>query len=362
MRKITELDLIAARDRRLRSERQRAIAHRQLLIAQAFDTTATLNPILTTVANQFMRDPSGFVGIRLMPPFATAMQSANYYLFTAAELAQVPNLPGRAPGSAYPRLKQTISNDNYSCKDYGIEGPVADEDRKKYSAYFDADLSTTRRLIDTIRVNHEQRVYNLVTTGGTPGAAIAVPWNDATSNPKGDVDAARESIRQNIGLQPNLLIITQPMLNTLSIHPRLLDVFKYTTAGVLEEDRLAAYFQVKSVAIARNVVATNVEGQNFSPADIWGNNAVLAHVNDAQDLMVPNYGRTFYWTSFTSEVNMNTGGSGPAMTTGGGGPDLMAIFSYRDETVKSDIHRTEHYVGEKLTAVNAGFILQSPLH
>ncbi|HZV33106.1 MAG TPA: hypothetical protein VFB72_00910, partial [Verrucomicrobiae bacterium] len=348
--------------RRLRRERKRALSgFYDLGIAKAFDTTATLNPILTTVANQFMRDPSGFVGIKLLPPFASAIQSGKYYLFTAAELAQVPNLAARAPGSAYPRLKQSLSNDSFACEDYGIEGPVADEDRKKYSTYFDADLSTTRRLVDTIRVNHEQRVYNLVTTGGTPSAAVAVPWNDATSNPKGDVDAAREGVRQNIGLLPNLLIITQPMLNALSIHPKILDVFKYTTPGVLTEDRLAAYFQIQEVAIAKNVIATNNEGQAFVPADIWGNNAVVAHVNDAQDLLVPNFGRTFYWTAFTSTVDINTGGTGPAMTAGGGGPDLMQVFSYRDETVKSDIHRTEHYVGEKLTAVNAGYVLQNPL-
>lgn len=346
--------LIAVRDRRLREEHG-------ILRAQAIDTSATLNPILTTICNQFMRDPSGFVAEDLFPSFPSAMQSANYYVFTAAELAQVPNLPGRAPGSAYPRLKQTLSSDSFFCKDYGIEGPVADEDRQKYATYFDADLSTVRRLVDTIRVNREQRVYALVTGGGAPSAAIAVPWNDATSNPKGDVDAARESIRQNIGLMPNLLVITQPMLNVLSIHPKLLDVFKYTVPGVLDEDRLAAYFQIQKVKIAKNVIATNNEGQAFTPADIWGNNAVLAHTNSAADLMVPNFGRTFHWTAFTSQVSINTGGTGPAMTTGGGGPDLMQVFSYRDETVKSDIHRTEHYVGEKLTATNAGFVLQNPL-
>ena len=356
-RKITADDLIAARNRRLRKD-----ALRRAIIARAFDTTATLNPLLTTICNQFMRDPAGFVGTRLFPPFASSLQAANYYLFTAAELANVATLKGRAPGSAYPRIKRTLSNDKYGCTDYGVEAPVPDEDRAKYANYFDADLSAVRQIIDTIRVNHEQRVYNkTVTTGGTPSAAVAVKWTDAASSPKTDVDAARENIRQNIGLLPNLLVITQPMLNVLSIHPKLQDVFKFTVGGVLDEDRIAAYFQVAECAIARNIVATNNEGQAFSPADIWGDNAVLAHVNDEQDLMVPNFGRTFFWSSFTSKVNLQTGGTGPAMTTGGGGPDIMQITSYRDETVKSDIHRSEHYTDEHLTAVNAGFVLTSPV-
>ena len=325
------------------------------------DTTATLNPILTTVCNQFMRDPAGFVGARLFPPLATALQAASYYLFTAADLANVPVLAGRAPGSGYPRMKQQVSNDNYSCVDYGLECPVADEDRKKYAAYFDADMSAARRIIDTIRVNHEQRVYAKVTAGSVPSAALAIHWNDGSGSPKVDVDTARENIRKNIGLLPNTLVITQPMLNALSIHPKITDLFKYTTPGTLSEEQLAIYFGLEQVLVARNVVATNNEGQTFTPADIWGNNAVLAHVNPAQDLMAPNFGRTFYWTAFTSQVDAQTGGTGPGMTTGGGGPDLLQIMDYRDETVKSDIHRCEHYTGEKITAPNAGYVLTGVL-
>ena len=71
------------------------------------DTTATLSPILTGIANQFMRDPAGFVAARVLPPFAAALQSANYYMFTAAELAQAANLAKRAPGTGYQRIKRT---------------------------------------------------------------------------------------------------------------------------------------------------------------------------------------------------------------------------------------------------------------
>ena len=325
------------------------------------DTTATLNPILSGIANQFMRDPAGFVGTRLFPPFAAALQAANYYLFTAAELAQAAALGKRAPGTAYARIKRTLSNDKYACEDYGIEAPVPDEDRKKYAAFFDADMSAVRQIVDTLRVNHEQRVYTAVTDPTVPSAAIAVPWNDGASNPRADVDAAREHIRTQIGLLPNMLVITQPMLNSLAIHPKLVDLFKYTRPGVLNEEILAAYFGIDQVAVARNVIATNNEGEAFVPADIWGNLACVAHVNSAQDLMVPNFGRTFYWTAFTSEITPPTGGTGPGMVAGGGGPELLQVTSYRDETVKSDIHRSEHYVSEKMTAVQAGFTLTSVL-
>jgi hypothetical protein len=324
------------------------------------DTTATLNPILTGVANGFMRARDGFVGRRLFPGFASALQAAAYYLFTAAELAQVGNAAKRAPGTPYPRLKRTVSNDKFAAENYGFEAPVPDEDRKKYAAFFDADIAATRQLVDSITIGHEIRVYNKVTDASVPTAALAVPWNSGVSNPRQDVDVAREQIRLNIGLLPNIMVISQPILNVLALHPKLVDLFKYTRPGVLNEQILAAYFGVDEVVVAKNVIATNNEGQAFTPADIWGNLVALAHVNDAQDLMVPSFGRTFYWTAFTSEVTPPTGGTGPGMIMGGG-PDLLSITSYRDETVKSDIHRSEHYTDEKLTAAKAGFTLTSVL-
>ena len=330
----------------------------------SIQTNATLNPILTKVANQFMRDPKGFVGAKLLPPFATALQAANYYMFGAAELANVPVLKPRAPGTGYPRITQVLSNDTYFCQNYGLEGLVPDEERKKYGAFFDVDVARVRKLTDTLKVNHELRVHTLTTNpANIANAVVAMKWDDPASSPKDDVDAAKEYIRLQSGMEVNLMVLSNPVFLKLQSHPKLLDVFKYTTPGLMNEDKLANYFGLPQggLVVAKTVQATNNEGQIFTPADIWGHDVVLAHVEEGNDLELPNFGRTFYWTAFTSLVNEATGGTGPGMVTGGGGPDLLNIMDYRDETKKSDVHRCEHYVGEKLTAPGAGFVLQSVL-
>lgn len=328
-------------------------------------TNATLNPILTKIANQFMRDPKGFVGARLAPPFATALQAASYYVFSAEELANTPVLKPRAPGSGYPRITSILSNDNYYCQNYGLEALVPDEERLKYGAYFDVDVARVRKLVDTIKVNHELRVHTLATnTAQVPYAGVAVKWDDPSSNPKDDVDAAKEYIRQQTGMEVNLMTISNPVFLKLQQHPKLLDVFKYTSPGLLNEDKLASYFGLPQggLAIAKTVQATNLEGQTFTPADIWGHDCVLAHVEEGDDLELPNFARTFYWTAFTSPVTEKTGGTGPGMVAGGGGgSDLLQIFDYRDETKKSDVHRGEHYVGEKVVGQKAAFYYQNVL-
>jgi hypothetical protein len=320
-------------------------------------TSATLNPILTDFANQFMRDPAGFVADLILPPFPAPLQSGLYYKFAPGDVANVPLLTPRAPGRPYPRLQTKLTNDNYACEDFGLEAPAPDEERKKYGAYFDLDRLKVNRIVDTIRVNREIRAVNLVGGAGIQSAAIAIPWNDPTSNPKGDIDAAKEYIRQQSGLRATTLVISEPTKLVLEYHPKLADLFKFTSAGLVNEQKMAAYFGLDEVHVARNIQATNNEGQIFTPADIWGNFALVCVVQKNSDLEMPTLGRSFHWTAFTSEVSINTGGTGPAMTAGGAGPELMSIFTYRDETVKSDIHRGEHYLAEKLVAPAAGYTL-----
>jgi hypothetical protein len=331
----------------------------------AIQTTSTLNPILTKIANQFMRDPKGFVADRLSPPFPTALQSANYYMFGADELANVPILRPRAPGSGYPRITSVLSNDNYYCQNYGLEGLVPDEERAKYGAFFDADVAKVRKIVDTVRVNREIRLQTLVTNPNLVSyAGVGAKWDDPTSSPKDDVDAAKEFIRLNSGMEVNVMVIPNPVFLKLQEHPKLLDLFKYTSSGLMNEDKLANYFGLPQggLVIAKAVQATNLEGQVFTPADIWGHNCILGHAESGDDLELPNFSRTFYWTAFTSPVTPATGGTGPGMAAGsGGGPDLIEIMDYRDETKKSDVHRGEHYVGEKIVGAKAGFLLQNVL-
>ena len=326
----------------------------------AMQTTATLNPLLTAIANQFMRDPKGFVAPKVAPPFPTALQAANYYVFGPEELADTAVLAARAPGSGYPRITQVLSNDTYFCQNYGLEGLVPDEERLKYASFFDVDVARVRKIVDTIKVNQEQRLTTLVNNpNNVAWAAIAVKWSDPASNPKADFDAASEYIRLNSGMPVNRMVINNPVFLTLIRHPALLDVFKFTNPGLLNEDKLAMYFglPVGGVVVAKTVQATNNEGQTFTPSDIWGTNVLLCHAEEG-DLEIPNFARIFYWTAFTSPVTEKTGGTGPGMNAGGGGgPDLLEVMDYRDETKKSDVHRSEHYVGEKIVAKNAAFLL-----
>jgi len=324
------------------------------------ETTATLNPILTVVANAFIRDPKGFVADIIAPRFPAPLQAGTYYKFAAADIANVPNLKPRASGAPYTRIQTKVGSDSYNCENYGLEAPAPDEERKKYATYFDLDRVKVSRIVDTIRVNRELRVVGLVNT--LPAANIAVPWNDPSSNPKADVDAACEVIRQQSGTAKGQITMTinHPTFLALQTHPKLTDLFKFTSPGVLNEEKLTSYFGVRRVVIAYNIQAINDEGQAFSAADIWGNQASFTVDVESADLEVPCCLRTFNWTAFTDLVSTLDSGGAPA-TGSGGGAGEQTIFTYLDENVKSDIHRGDYYVAEKVISPGCGYVLNNCL-
>ena len=310
-------------------------------------SSATLNPVLTGHAEKFMRQPGGFVGGALFPAFSSGLQSASYYVFDAENYLGIPQNIRRAPGTPFKRIMPKVSDDSFACKGYGLEQPVPDEDRAKYASYLAADLAAARRLTDIIKINHEIRVHSLATdTTKVPNATISTKWDDSSSDPKADVAAAKEAIRHAIGANPNTMIVSRPVMNVLDVHPKLVDLFKYTMPGVMNEDKLAQYFGIQNILVAEQVIATNQEGQAVTAADIWGDDVVLAHVQPGQDLMLLNFGRTFYWDQFGSPEQ-------------DGVP--IAIETYRDDTVKSDIHRALHQTDEKLVGPQAGYLLHDAL-
>jgi hypothetical protein len=309
-------------------------------------STATANPVLSGHAEKFMRDPAGFVGLALFPSFSSGAQSSDYYVFDAANHLEVAQNIRHAPGTGFKRIFSQVSDDTYACKDYGIEHPVPDTQRAKYRNQLDLDMAAVKRLTDTIKINHEIRVRDLVTGGSVPNAAISVKWNDGASSPKDDVDAAKEAIRTAIGVQPNLMVISRPVMNALEIHNKLLEVFKYTQAGLVNEAKLASYLGIARILVADQVIATNQEGQAITAADIWGDSVVLAHVNPGQDLMRLNLGRTFFWDEFGS--------------AGADGVPIQ-VQTYRDEPVESDVHRARHFTDEKIVGSTAGYVLTDAL-
>ena len=307
------------------------------------NSNVAFNPVLTLTAQKFMQDAPAFVGRRLFPLFFTALQAANYYVFDRENLLNTPTNIRRGPAAPYARQVMQLSGDSFSCQNYGVEEPVDDEERAKYGSAVDADNAAVRRGVNTILINHEMRVRNkIVSSTAIPTSSPGTQWDLANSTPIQDVRAMREAVHSNCGLDANTLCVNRNVFNVLCDHPQILDRIKYSERGIITQQILAAVFGVDEVLVAGGVTNSAAEGLALSPAGIWDDTVVLAHVETAQDLSAPNFGRTFAWRQFT-------------------GPDGLQTFTYRQNEIDSDVQRVRQHCDEKLVGPECGYVLSDVL-
>lgn len=299
----------------------------------------TVNPVLSVTATMYAAGADQYVAKQLFPVFPTGLQAATYYKFDAENMLNIPQLIARAPGTPYSRGRVQASQDTYATHDYGHEEVVDDRERKKYASAFDADKAAVRRAMRVILVNQEVRAHALAVGAGVPTSNVGTKWDAASGqDPVGDVKAAKEVIRINSGMTANTLLFTQPVVDVLSELATIVDKIKYSQRGIITPDLLAAVFGVERIIIAKTVANSANEGQAVTPADIWGDDAILAYVDSSRDLDVPTFGRIMHWTE---EV----------------GAEGVVVESYRDDTGRSDVHRVRNDSDEKLVAPACGYRL-----
>jgi hypothetical protein len=308
-------------------------------------SSASFNPVLSKMFNAFFVDPAGFIGLQLAPLFITAEQAATYPVFPAGNFTDVPVLKQRAPGTGFQRSVPTISDDLYGCKNYGHETPVADENRKKYAKQIDADRAAMRRNAHVILFNHEVRVHTIYHSGAIASSSPATKWDDPESDPVADVKAIKQIIRAATGMTPNLLTIPEIVKDKLSVHPKIRAIFP-NYDGDIGVEQLRIAFGIPMLKIAGAVQNTAAEGQVAALGDLWEDDVTLSVSSQGQDLELPNAMRTFLW-----------GAAGES----GGGEGGSYIETYRDDTVKSDIHRSLHHTDEKVTGEGFAYMLTDVL-
>lgn len=123
--------------------------------------------------------------------------------------------------------------------------------------------------------------------------AGAAKWTDAASDPKADVDAAKEAIRRQTGRYPNVMVLGPSAFLALTNHPKITERFKYTSSDSITEAMLARFFNLDKVVQGKGVYLPDGAADTDLATDIWGNDAVLAYVPAQGNWMVPSYSYTY---------------------------------------------------------------------
>lgn len=119
-------------------------------------------------------------------------------------------------------------------------------------------------------------------------------WSAAGSNPIAQVDAAREVIRRQIGMYPNVAVIGPRVFTVLKEHAAVVDRVKNVSKDSITPEVVANLLSLEALGIGEAVYLPDDAGEDDAFTDVWGNTFVLAYApQKPSGLHEPAFGYTY---------------------------------------------------------------------
>jgi hypothetical protein len=290
-------------------------------------TDIHVNAALTDLSVAYRQDNPPISDV-MFPRVTVTKQSDKYFVWDKGDLWRR-NARKRAPGTDFPELALRLSTDSYSAEQYATSYPIPDEHRRNQDPAVDLERTGTEHIMDTLALEKDLTFATDFMKTGVWGTdtTVAVKWDDATSNPAGDVLTARRALRRAIGgAQAGRMKIIGLMgtivEQRLSDHPDAIDRIKYTQAATVDAVRqiLAAWLGIDMLVVGDREYTTSNEAQTDTFAPVFDDDFLLLAVPAAPGKNIPAAGYTFVWDELD------------------GGSDVY-IETIRDELKRRDIVR-----------------------
>lgn len=270
-------------------------------------------------------------------------------------------LPGyafqRAPRAAYAQDESSFIEDSYETKEFGLEGPVDDNEARAYRSYFEFETFVTQRINNQLMTETEVRTAAAVfdTTTFTTGAGLATnvagtaseQWhNSTTATPIKHVKAAKLAMFAKSGIMPDAIVMNRHAWIHLITTDEIKELIKASGAGepdrqgLITRQQVAQCFDLRTVIVAGGTYDSANPNAAFSPAEIWGPHAMVFKQAVTRDLSEVALGRTFHWSMDDS------------MPAG-------YVESYREPNIRGDKIRVRNQMQNKLLYPEVGHLLQS---
>lgn len=311
------------------------------------DAVAAPRLELGAAVMEYVLDENQMVGTKVFPIFTTPKKKASFPAVTREGLTRETN-GTRAPRGDYQRDAVDAKDKSYSCKEWGLEGPLDDSERGLWKSEFDAEFSIVKGITNKILLAQEKRIGDILFNATTfTGASLYTdnsgsPWSTVGTDIIGQVDAAKDKVRTNTGVIPNTLVFSWTNFRRIKSNTAIKDAIKYTARTGEQEilNALADLFGVKKVLVAAGVRNSAKHGQAFAGADIWSANYAMVCVtaDDPKDLSQPCIGRTFLWEEDS--------------------PENVVVESYREEKIRSDVFRVRQHTDEVLIDTYFGHLMK----
>ena len=257
---------------------------------------------LTNVSIAYAQETSKFIASKLFPSVNVSHLSNKFHVFTKDNwLRSEAGL--RATGAPTRGANFTMSQDTYSCKQYGVHTSLDDYTVANADAGVDLLTSATQYVTEKLLQKRDEvfaaaAFTTGVWTGGssndiTPGNL----WSTANGTPIKDIADQQSAIESKTGRKPRHLVLGKDVYAALKDSDDILDRVKYSERGIVTTDLLAAIFDVDEVIVASSISNTAAQGATASYAPIFDpKDALLMYKPANPGLMTPSAGYMFSFT------------------------------------------------------------------
>lgn len=306
-------------------------------------------PLSNLAVSAFDDGSTMTIGEQLMPSVPVGKQSDKYYIIEKGAFLRIPNTL-RSPRTAARRVEFNVSSNSYYAHNYALAGENAMEDLANADIAVQLRQNTTRLVVGNLRKDQERRIANLVTSISNVGSGVQLTgvnkWNDSGSDPIADITTGHSFIADTTGLEANVAVIDKDTLKIVRRHPLLLDMYKYTSGGMLNDQQLREVFGVERILVGKGIVENQLEGTSASSVtNIWGNNVVLAHVGPTTGMQSQTFGLRFQWRPPIFPANMG----------------VSTAVENQAGQKKIEVLEAGYYQDEKIVASELAYVIQNTL-
>ena len=263
-------------------------------------------PLSNLAISAFSDGTTEFIADQVFPAVPVAKQFDKYYIIEkGAFLRAGGNDDGlRAPKTKARKIEYEVSSDNYYAPNYAFANENALEDLANADTAIALRENSVRLITTRLRRQQEVRVANLCTSIDNVGSGVQLSGansaqafsNPASNDPIAVVNTGHAFIRSQTGLVANTMIIDWDSLQNVKRSDKLIEVYKHTNTGEVDDAFLMSAFKVQRMLVGMGIKENALEGGTSSMTNIWGNHLILAHLGPATGMqsMVP--GLRFTWT------------------------------------------------------------------
>jgi len=256
-----------------------------------------VDPVLTNLSLGYKNER--FLWDKIAPSSGQKTHTGTYPIYTRDYWFTRPTGVERAATGPYTRIGYGVGSGTYSTNEIGFEHPVGDVTKNSSQLPEDLELTGTNFLTHKMQIELEKRVAAACFITGVWGTSTTLTgtdqWSDYdNSDPIANANTAKDAIRRATGTKPNTLFIGETGWQKLKEHPDIINKYKYSSAGTMTTDLVAAVLEIDEIVVGDSIENTAAEGQTFAGADIWTDNGLFL-VRNQPALGVANGAYTFMW-------------------------------------------------------------------